>query len=161
MQKIVAWIGVLMLASVASANVSFGIVDDSDPYAVQVGVYSDDDATYVVWVEGLADGVEFDKNGDNQFDADDGILIHPAAGPLASDAGYGASYLKLSTDAQGNTPTEGLHFSLLIDASSGPITLNIRDEDFGEFLDTIDVTPEPIVMSLLGLGGLLAVRRRA
>ena len=178
MKKMLILLLVLGLVSVANATVTYEFRDAAGTTPVSgidIGVGT---ATFVVmgqvadagWAEGVyaTDGTD----GGGKFDVD-GATAYPAAGDMYK-ANYYASFDGadcISGDLNAvvmPNPADGDWFVLDLSLNAGALVgdtvqIDILDMDGGYSLissHSVLVTPEPMTIALLGLGGLFLRRRK-
>jgi hypothetical protein len=156
MRKALVLLLVLGLASAATAAPS--IVEDSLAGSGALTVANDADGGYIIWLE-IADPAVADFAGDpaptaaGNPNGESVVTAWPDFG-----AWYDALIVSLNPD---NPVLAGDHITVNINYSGqGETVLNLYDEDGVTLLDSAAITPEPMSLMLLGLGGLFLRRRK-
>ena len=168
MKKLLALLLILGMASMANAAISLTVAGAdvgpevliSDLEGARIGVSSTEGGSsplgYVIVEEGgagvLADGVVVAAAGD------------PALAYTVpyTEAGWGAGFewAAANTPTVAVTPGEWFNYALN-GAAVGDVVSLFVDPEYGTPADTFTVIiPEPLTLSLLGLGGLALLRRR-
>jgi len=158
MKKLLALALVLGLAGAAHAVISLSpdatTINIGD--TVTVSVVSDSSSSYGAWLEPV-------DNGKGTFGD---LMILSAAGADASkDSSFLPWWLFEAKSFNPDAPVQpGAHFTIdFTGTAEGEATLNLWDFDAANVLATSTITvliPEPLTVSLLGLGGLFLRRRR-
>ncbi len=157
MMLVCAAILLVSTTSMASISLSQVAVDNTGEPIVTIGVNSDDDQPWLgyIFIEPAAPGA-WQGNP----------LVYPAAGPLGQALVQDAYKFELTVGGfNGNLPQPGTQFTADLEIT-GDVTVYLALNSSTAVVDTLDlvyteILPEPITMSLLGLGGLLIRRKRA
>jgi len=153
MKKLLALVLVLGMASFVSAAITL----QSGGASVYPSVVSGASITGIMADAGKAYTVEFTPSEGVTFDIT-GITFRTTMIPGKTE--YSGTTLKLTGgELFSDIPVEGVLFEGLVVNGLGSVS--VFDKQNNIQMGSFDVVPEPITMTLLGLGGLVALRRRA
>lgn len=173
MKKLLAILLVLGMASLASAAMTLSAptgINESD--IVQIVIGNDDEAGAIDHFAGF---LAVDTSGPGELTGNFSYAPGALYGGYGGSVYYGVTPGSLTglpydadlmlCDITDGTPTAQPDGDLMYVefhcTGLGDVTVNLLDFSFGEVLSvTIQQVPEPMTLSLLGLGGLLLRRRR-
>ncbi|UCG58735.1 MAG: PEP-CTERM sorting domain-containing protein [Phycisphaerales bacterium] len=155
-------IAIVVLGCVSAADADLALCEDWSVFGGRPSLWSDNDGAYTCWLE-IADPSIVEFAGDPVFT--------PAGNPSGSSTAtywpeYGAWYEITVASLDPSRPIlAGKHVIINL-RYVGPTTwpyrtsLNLYAEDGGILLGSLEVVPEPATSVLLGLGGLVLLRKR-
>lgn len=144
---------ILLVSATSMAAISLSqvaVVQGSEP-VITIGVNSDDDQPWLgyLFIEPAAPGAW-----------QGAPVILAAAGDLASVLAQSDYKFELTAAGFSNLPQPGLLFAADLEITDN-VTVYLAEGSSTNVVDTLDLyVPEPITMSLFGVGGLMIRRRR-
>ena len=166
MKKLLIFMLVLGIATVANATIMLSVNGDTDIDYIEIDIcstvlidiHSDNlPPCYEAWLS-------IDRPDCGEWSS--GMTIYPAAGGMATAVDWGDTWWKLTgAGAPPDEPEAGKHFEIEYHCTGcycQEVTIILWDENYTVELDTVTIhqVPEPATIALLGLGGLFLVRRR-
>ena len=173
MKKLLALLLVLGMASMANAAVSLSVSTDGVDYVGAIDSQIELEPTDTIWIGVHDDGDigghdNFVKilSGDGSWTGAGQVYMPPALTSAYifdyTAEGYGWMFINsIASSTIGPGAGTGAAFEFHCDAQPGDVIIQLQDGGQNPIQDlVIHQIPEPLTLSLLGLGGLGLLRRR-